>query len=157
MRQLIQIVGLVLALLPPVSAAAEPLNPRYATVKVEPSKTSIYIGSVTLTPAGLVRKGMTYSGTYTAKVVPLFFYGEKGTITLDVSEDQLHKLERGEPVDFTGRAQSDDGEFRRVEGRATPSDAAAGKIKVRIFVSKRIELIFNTTYRFGEVSPAAKP
>ena len=35
-------------------------------------------------------------------------------------------------------------------GIATPADARSGKIKVRVFVSKRIELIFNTSYRFGE-------
>jgi hypothetical protein len=43
-----------------------------------------------------------------------------------------------------------DGVERRVEGKATPVDATSGKIKVRVFVSKRIELIFNTTYRFIE-------
>ena len=42
----------------------------------------------------------------------------------------------------------DDGAERRLEGTATPTDATSGKLKVRVFVSKRIELIFNTTYRF---------
>ena len=44
---------------------------------------------------------------------------------------------------------NDDGEERHIEGRAVPADANTGKIKVRVFVSKRIQLIFNTTYRIG--------
>ena len=49
------------------------------------------------------------------------------------------------------RAVREDGAERRVEGKATPINRAAGKIKVRVFYSKRIELIFNTTYRFPDV------
>ena len=48
-----------------------------------------------------------------------------------------------------------DGTERPVEGKATPTDARSGKIKVRVFVSKRIELIFNTTYVFPDVPPDA--
>jgi hypothetical protein len=40
------------------------------------------------------------------------------------------------------------GEERSVTGRAAPTDAASGRIKVRVRVSPRIELVFNTTYRF---------
>ncbi|HWA10343.1 MAG TPA: hypothetical protein VG838_12895 [Opitutaceae bacterium] len=121
---------------------------RYATVTVEPAKTSIYVGSVTLTTPGFTREGVTYSANYTAKVFPYFFYNEKGRIWIDVPDADLRRLERGETVNFTGHARSDDGDERRVEGRAEPTGASTGKIKVRIFVSKRIELIFNTTYRF---------
>jgi len=124
--------------------------PAYSTVSVEPSKTSIYIGSVTLTPTGLVRSGAAYSGNYTARVFPFFFASEAGKFSINVTEDQLRVLRSGEPVDFTGEARNDDGEDRRVEGRATPEGPESGLLKVRIFVSKRIQLIFNTTYRFGD-------
>ena len=53
-------------------------------------------------------------------------------------------------MEFSGRAVNTDGEERRVEGKATPADALSGKIKVRVLVAKHLELIFNTSYRFGE-------
>ncbi len=134
-----------------VSARGEeaPLS-RYATVTVETAKTSIYVGSVTLTMPVFTRQAGTYATTYAARVFPYFFYNEKGQLWIDVSDENLRGLERGETVNFTGHARSADGEERRVEGRAVPADALSGKLKVRVFVSKRIELIFNTTYRFPQ-------
>jgi hypothetical protein len=132
-----------------LAAAAGPAASRFETVTVEPAKTSIYIGSVTLSPAGLVRNEATYSGTYTAKVFPFFFASEKGDLSISISDEQLLALARGEAVDFTGNAQNEAGEPRRVTGRATPSGENSGDLKVRIFVSRRIELVFDTTYRFG--------
>jgi hypothetical protein len=132
-----------------VSANAEelPLS-RYASVEIESVKTSIYVGSVTLTTPRLIRKSGAFSSTYQARVFPYFFSSEKGTISINVSDDELRRLERGETVQFTGRAENTDGEERKIEGRAVPANATSGKIKVRVFVSKKIELIFNTTYRF---------
>jgi hypothetical protein len=129
-------------------AAVTPPGP-YATVTVEPAKTSIYLGSVSLVMPPFAREGGTYATTYVAKVFPLFFYNEKGQLWIDFSDAELQQLAKGETVNFTGHAHSEDGDERRVEGRVTRTDATTGKIKVRVFVSKRIELIFNTTYRFG--------
>jgi hypothetical protein len=142
------------ALAPAARAGEAPLS-RYATIVVEPAKTSIYIGSVTLTTPDLVREGGSYTATYAARVFPYFFYNEKGRLWIDCSDEDLRRLERGETIQFTGRARSDDGDERRVEGRAQPVDAVSGKIKVRVFISKRIELIFNTTYRFSAAPPTA--
>ncbi len=121
----------------------------YARVEVEPSKTSIYIGTVSLTTPAFVRQGGSYETSYRAKVFPYFFYNESGQLSIDVSDEQLRALERGETIEFKGRGVREDGAERRVEGKATPADAKSGKLKVRVFVSKRIELIFNTTYRFA--------
>lgn len=128
--------------------AADPAG--YAKVDVAPTRTSIYIGSVSMRMPTFVRKDGTYFATYDAKVVPYFFANEKGTLTVSISEEQLQKLTRAEQIEFTGRAVNTSGEERRVAGRATPKDAKSGSIKVRVFVSKKIELIFNTTYRFSE-------
>jgi hypothetical protein len=101
----------------------------------------------------LVRKNGTYASSYTANVFPYFFSNEKGTLAITLPDESLRKLERGEPVEFSGRAVNTDGEERRITGKATPEEGAhalSGKIKVRVFVSKRIELIFNTSYRFGD-------
>jgi hypothetical protein len=128
--------------------AAEAPPDRYERVDIEPTKTSIYLGSVTMTMPTFTRKSGVYAAAYAAKVFPYFFYNEKGRLFIEVSDGMLRGLERGEAVEFKGRAVRDDGVERRVEGKATPAGVTGGKLKVRVFVSKRIELIFNTSYRF---------
>jgi hypothetical protein len=122
----------------------------YDQVVIPPAKTSIYIGNVTLTPGILQRENGAYRTSYQAKVFPYFFYNEDGHLSIDVSDEQLAQLARGERVQFTGTAKNKDGEDRRIEGHATANapGATEGTIKVRIFVTKKIELIFNSTYRF---------
>ncbi len=133
---------------PPPVNATEPLAAYYEEATVETARTSIYIGNVTLAMTPFQRDGDTYASTYTAKVVPFFFYNEAGSISIQLSDDDLHRLAAGERVYFQGDAQTDDGKPRRVEGHADPADARSGKIKVRVWVTKKIELIFNTTYTF---------
>ncbi len=137
------IVGLVLSVAS-LTAAQDP----HAAVEIAPAKTSIYIGSVTMTMPTFQRTGARYESSYVARVFPYFFYNERGTLAIDFTAEQLTRLDRGERVDFQGRARSESGEPRRIEGHATPTDATSGKIKVRVFVTEKIELIFNTTYRF---------
>lgn len=136
-----------LALVARLAAADLPLT-QFDRVEIAPTKTSIYIGSVSMSLPVFERHHGTYSSTYSAKVFPYFFYNEHGTLSIDVSDDDLRRLQHGERIQFTGQGMSSDGEERRIEGHATPADATSGKIKVRVFVSKRIQLIFNTTYRF---------
>lgn len=130
--------------------ATEPAAAIYTTVTIPTVKTSIYVGSVTLAAPAFVRKGSDYTSTYTAKVFPYFWMGEAGKIAVTITDEDLVKLAKGETVDFKGEGRNDDGELRKVEGKATPADAGGGKLKIRIWVSPRIELIFNTTYRFGK-------
>lgn len=134
-------------------AAADRPASTYARVEVEPTKTSIYIGSVAMTMPAFTRTADSYASSYVAKVFPFFFSNESGRLSVDISDDHLQRLARGEPIEFTGRAVNESGAERRIEGKATPADAASGKLKVRVFVSRRIELIFNTTYRFPDVKP----
>lgn len=130
-------------------AAAENPLAACARVDIAPTKTSIYIGTVSMTMPVFVRNPAgVYESTYTAKVFPYFFYNEKGRLSIDVSDDALRQLAAGQPIEFHGRGFSTANEERRIEGRAVPTDAHTGKIKVRVFVTKKIQLIFNTTYRF---------
>lgn len=150
------------ALLPLLAAAALAGAGRAATdylaayerVTIAPTKTSIYIGTVAMTMPTFHRADGRYTAPYTAKVFPYFFYNEQGHLAIEMSDEQLRRLERGETVEFQGRARNESAEERRVEGRATPIDTTTGKLKVRVFVSRRVELIFNTTYRF-EPAPRA--
>ncbi|WP_404422541.1 hypothetical protein [Nibricoccus sp. IMCC34717] len=123
----------------------------FETVLVEDSKTSIYVGSVTLRLSPLKRDGDRYVGDYNAKVFPFFFTSEHGTLHVDCTQEQLDALQRGERVPFTGGGTSFDGEARQVEGHVTPDgpNSTSGNIKVRIFVSRKIQIVFNTTYRFA--------
>ena len=119
-------------------------------ITVETSSTSIYIGKVTLLVAPLVRQNGVYTGDYKAKVFPYFFMNEHGALRMTVADTDLARVAKGETVDFVGLAESSDHEQRKITGRAAPIDATHGKIKVRIFVTEKIQLIFNTTYRLGE-------
>jgi hypothetical protein len=137
--------------------AADESLARFDRVVVTSAKTSIYIGSVTMSFAPATRQSGAYASDYTAKVFPYFFMSEHGKVVLDAPDDTLRRLARGETVDFTGHGTSSDGGDRRFEGKATPTDATGGKLKVHVFVSKRIDLAFNMTYRFEPVAPPAAP
>jgi hypothetical protein len=117
-------------------------------VAVPPLKTSIYVGSVTLATSEFRRDGETFAATYEAKVFPWFFWGETGAIEIRVPEADLARLARGETIEFAGDARNHKGKPRRVTGRAQPTDAATGRIKVRIAVDD-VELIFNGPYRLA--------
>ena len=133
----------------PVRATEDAALVRYDRVEIAPAKTSIYVGSVAMTLTPFARKNGVYHSNYTAKVFPYFFWGEDGWIAIEMTDDALRQLAKGETVQFKGHGMNNDGEERHIEGRAVPADANTGKIKVRVFVSKRIQLIFNTTYRIG--------
>jgi len=156
MPRLCPLLGLVfLVVTTALVGAAERNLTRFDRAEIAAAKTSIYIGSVTMTTPPFVRTAGVYEADYTAKVFPFLFSSEAGRLRINVSNDALHQLEAGEAIEFTGLAIRADGLERRVEGKATPVDPHSGRIKVRVFVSKRIELIFNTTYRFPGV--AAQP
>lgn len=140
------VIFLTTLFLAPASVRAVP--PGYERVIIQPVKTSIYVGSVTLTTTPFQAGDGRYSASYRAKVFPYFFSSEHGSLWIAFDEGDFARLERGELVNFTGRAENSDKEDRRIEGRAVPVTAKTGTIKVRVFVSKKIELIFNSTYRF---------
>ncbi len=150
-RSFLLVVGWVLSLAgltPATQAMSEIPDTRHAVATVETAKTSIYIGNVTLTMPPFKRTGEVYESTYQAKVFPYFFYNERGKIAITLSDDELRRISNGETVHFNGQAEDTAGDPRRIEGRVVPDDALSGKIKVRVWVSPKIELIFNTTYRF---------
>ncbi len=130
-------------------AAAAP-DTKYARVAVAPAKTSIYIGSVSLTVPPLTRRDGAYAAEYRAKVFPFFFFNEHGALSIDFPDDDLRRLLGGETVQFKGRAVNSAGEKRRIEGRAVPDGPGAnrGRIKIRVWAGK-VELIFNSVYQFS--------
>jgi hypothetical protein len=151
--------GLALAA-PAASAAAAPLPAdgwAGRSVAVEPARTSISVGTVTLTMPTFVRRGAVFESTYDCKVFPYFFANEHGTLRIDVTDADLDALQRGQPIDFRGQARSHRDAERAVEGRATPETPTEGRLKVRVRVSRRIELIFNTRYRWEPPAPAPRP
>jgi hypothetical protein len=137
----------------PAGEPGTPLPPasgRYAEVTVAPTDTSAYLARISMTMLPFNRQDGVYTADYTAKVFPFFFFNEQGTLSIEISDGQLQQLERGEAVDFTGHASNRHGAGRRVTGRVV-SDAVGGdhgKIKVRVWVSRNIQLVFNTVYRF---------
>lgn len=141
----------ILVLAAGTGLAADAASPEAAwrRVEIEPTWTSIYVGTVSLRMPEFTRNAMgDYESTYSARVLPWLFQNETGRLGIRVTDDSLRRLSRGETIEFEGRAVNHAGEERAVTGRAAPSDATSGRIKVRVRVSPRIELIFNTTYRF---------
>jgi len=109
-----------------------------------------------MTMPPFVRKNTVYSSTYYAKVFPYFFWSEKGRIWIIVPDAELRRASLGQPVDFVGHALSDSGDERKVQGRAIPTGAYGGRIRVRVFISRRISLDYDTTYELkGAANPAA--
>lgn len=148
LRCLIALFWLVLSL--GLTIAARAAAP-YDKVLVETSSTSIYIGKVTLSVTPLLRKDGVFSGDYKAKVFPYWFMSERGSFRMKVSDEDIARIAKGETVEFTGEAEENGSrEPRKITGRATPIDTTRGKFKVRIFVTEKIQLIFNSTYKFGE-------
>jgi hypothetical protein len=137
-------------------APAAPDLTNWEHVKVAPMKTSIYVGSVRLTTGTFERQGSTLAATYEAKVVPWFFWGETGRITITLADADLANIARGETAEVTGEAFNHKNKPRKVTGHVQPVSATSGKIKVRI-MADGIELIFNSTYEFLAAKPADRP
>jgi len=130
---------------------------RFNKVAVRPATASFIIGTVTMTIPPFLRRNAVFSSTYSAKVFPYFFYSEQGRIWIVIPDDDLRRVSLGEAVDFKGHATSDSGDERRIEGRATPTGPLAGKLRVKVLVTRRIGLTYNTTYELqGTERPPAK-
>lgn len=146
---------MLLAFVGLVPLMAAPLaDPEWNRVDVGPMKTSIYVGSVTLTTSAFKRDGDLFHATYRAKVFPWAFWNETGSIRIKITDEDLRKLKRGERCEFTGDAVNHKNKPRHVTGYADPAAGATGKIKVRIGVDDT-ELIFNGTYELSIVSVQA--
>ena len=144
----------VLAVSTPLSAAPE--LSQYSVVEIDPVKTSIYIGSVTMSLTPFLRREARFTATYSATVFPYFFYNEQGKISIDIPDQDLARLSNGETITFAGKGMNDAGEPRLIEGKATATGPSGGKIKVRVYVTKKIALIFNTIYHLQPPHPAAQ-
>ncbi len=143
-----------LLLVPLLAAASEnPALDRYSVVTTAPVSTWIYVGSVTLTATPLLRQGGQYNAHYSAKVFPYFFSSESGSMVVNVSSASLLRLAAGSPIAFTGLATRSDGTLRPIDGTATPTGPSGGAIKVKIHLSKKITLVFDTTYRLADPPP----
>jgi len=145
LRTLALIALLPIALAAPLRGAEDSMA-RYNVVAVKPSSTSIYVGTVSMTIPPFVRKNVVFASTYSAKVFPYFFYNETGRIWIIIPEQDLHRIDLGKTIDFTGSALSDSGEKRKVEGWATPTGPMTGRLRVRVYVTRRIALTYETTY-----------
>jgi hypothetical protein len=128
---------------------------RFNQVEIKPATAYLYIATVTMTIPPFSRHHGVYSSTYAARVFPIF-YTEKGRIWIDVPDDALRRIANGEPIDFTGHAVNESGDGRKVVGHAVPRGAWGGTISVRVYVSRRISITYDTTYELlGAPEPQA--
>jgi hypothetical protein len=145
----------LLLLVPAVRAADAPFDP-VPVVEVAGMTTSIYIGSVSLDPVRFTRSGASYEGAYGARVFPYSFFNEHGSLRISVSDETLRRFRAGMPFAFAGRVIRSDGKQRKVEGRVVPTGPLWGKIHVRVYVTRRLPLDFDTTYRLPP-TPGPRP
>jgi hypothetical protein len=132
---------------------------RFSEVSIRPATAFIYVATVTMTIPPFVRHNGVYSSTYTARVFP-YFYSERGRIWITVPDDLLRRVADGQAIDFTGRAVNEDGEERKVVGHAVPTGRLLGSIQVRVFVTRRISINYDTTYELlgsGETPTEVTP
>ena len=101
-RRFAPIAAIVFAAAATLPAAGDPMA-KFSAVTIDPASANLYIATVSMTFHPFVRHNAEYSSTYVARVFP-FFYTEKGRISIVVPDDLLHRVDRGEPVDFVGRA-----------------------------------------------------
>jgi hypothetical protein len=151
-RRLVSIAAILLAAGASVRGAADPMA-KYGLVAINPATASVYIATVSMTFQPFVRHRAEFASTYSAKVFPYFFYNEKGRIWIVVTDDELRRVDSGGSIDFAGKALSESGDERRVQGHVTPTGPMTGNIRVRVFVTRRISLTYDTTYVL-EGSPA---
>jgi hypothetical protein len=149
--------AIVLLLAPAPARAAGDAMAKYSTVVIEPATAYFYtIATVSMTYQPFVRQKGAFSSTYSARVFPYFFFNERGKIWIEITDEMLRQADRGESVDFIGRAFSNSGDERKIEGHATPTGPSTGKIRVRVIVSRRIVLTYETTYEL-QGAPGARP
>ncbi len=126
-------------------AADEDLAP-FNVVAIGEGSASLFTATVTMRMPPFVRHQSVLTSTYSAQVFPYFFFSEKGRISITIPEEDLRKVAIGRPIDFAGKAYNEAGEGRRIEGHAVPTGPGKGRIQVRVYISRRISITYNTTY-----------
>jgi hypothetical protein len=132
----------------PCRAQPPPLPPGAITqAEIAPSKTSVLLAGVSLAVPTLTHAGAEFVSTYSVTVFPFFFFNEDGRFHVQLPDADLARLNHGQPIDFVGQAVRNDGAGRLVQGHAVPSGPNEGQVKIRVFYTRHIVLVFNTTYR----------
>ena len=139
------LVAFLLTALPGALGAQAPVARRRLTIAE--CDHALTLAKVTLVPGPLTPQGEFYTGGYQVRVSPLPIGNESGQLSVQVPEEALRRLERGQTVSFTGEAVNQQGQRRQVNARATPSGPDAGRVHLRITANGR-RLVFDTGYRF---------
>src|SRR4051812_29849799 len=69
-------------------------------VRIAPMKTSIYVGSVSLTTSDFIAQDDCFTATYDARVRPWFFWGESGDIKVKLAVSDLARLALNQTIEF---------------------------------------------------------
>jgi hypothetical protein len=131
----------------PSRAQPAPLPPgEIAQAEIAPSTASVLLAAVSLAVPTLTHSHAEFVSSYAVTVFPFFFFNEQGRFHVLLPDADLTRLNQGQAIDFTGQAVRDDGAGRLVQGHAVPSGPNDGQVKIRVYYTKHIVLVFNTTY-----------
>lgn len=125
--------------------AQAPELPRVLLIERSTAPASLGL-KATLTVGPLKRRGNQFAGSYQLTTSPLPLANEKGLLQVTLPPDALSRLNARRPLEFTGRATSESGNPRTIQGVATPARADGGTIQMDV-KSDRLKLRFATTYR----------
>lgn len=115
---------------------------------IDPSSTTVSSSKVNLIVTPLTHKGGVYRGNYQIKVVPYFFKNENGTLILEASDIAVHKLLKGNAINFTGSATAIKHPPKPIVGKAVPSTDGRGSVRFSV-ATKHGPMVFDTFYHFG--------
>ena len=120
--------------------------PTLRRMHIDPSSTSVAVGKARLSVDSLARGGGGFNGSYQLEVSPFPVGNESGKLSVNLSDEELRRLAGGQPVEFTGAADSTGGNHSELRIVATPKGTSGGgALRIHI-ASKKGKLVFNTSY-----------
>ncbi|TVR45351.1 MAG: hypothetical protein EA425_18275 [Puniceicoccaceae bacterium] len=138
--------GLACATAAAGGSAPPPPDPADWVATVEPASTRAALARVDFTVEALRWAEDRFSAPYTVRVVPFFFFNERGTIRIDFDRDAFARLRDGEAISFTGTATNHRDTEHRVTGEVVPEADERGTVHLSIR-AHGVSLSFTTPYR----------
>jgi hypothetical protein len=115
---------------------------------LENSTMPLTTARATLIVGPLTRTNGVYVGDFKVKVFPYYFKSDRGRLAINVPDQALAAMYRGESVAVTGTSTSTKtGSVRRIEITATPKDRDHGTISLWFMVGDR-KMVFTPGYQF---------
>ncbi len=112
---------------------------------VEPSATKVSLAKAHLIVSPLEHQEKAYFGSYELRVTPFTFKSETGKLFLNATDETVRQMEKGESVEFTGKATNTAGDVKVVTGKTTAETNDRGAVSFSV-QTENGPMVFNTSY-----------